>query len=77
MSNLNKAIDNIDEVFLTAKNGEIYTTVIGHIEKEVIEKALAYSSGNKISAAKMLGINRNTIHAKIKKHNIDIERFKR
>ena len=76
MNKLRTGIDTIDEAFLTAHNGEIYTKVIEQIEKEVIEKALECSSGNKIVAAKILGINRNTIHAKIKKLKIDIERFK-
>jgi len=67
---------NIDNSFITVKKGEIYHVVIGGIEKSLIEKALEYTSGNQITAARLLGINRNTIRSKIKKLSININRFK-
>ncbi len=80
---MKKSIDNnmrkyylIDDYFLTANKGKIYPLVIRNTEKMVIEKALERTFGNKIAAAKILGINRNTLHSKIKKYNIDIERYK-
>lgn len=69
-------IDKIDDFFFTASKGEVYDKTIWRIEKLLIEKALEHSCGNQIEAAKLLGINRNTLHAKIKKLNIDVERFK-
>jgi DNA-binding protein Fis len=69
-------IDRIEEYFLTVNRGKIYDRVIADIEKLIIEKALEHAFGNQIQAAKLLGINRNTIHTKIKKLNIDVERFK-
>ena len=66
----------IDELFLTSNIGEIYANIIRNTEKVLIEKALARCFGNQIAAARMLGINRNTIRAKIKKLNIDVEEFK-
>jgi len=67
---------DIDNFFITIKKGEIYHAVIGNIERSLIEKALEYTSGNQITAAKLLGINRNTIRTKIKKLNINVDRFK-
>lgn len=67
---------DIDSSFVTIQTGRIYEVVIGGIEKSLIEKALEHTSGNQISAARLLGINRNTIRSKIKKLNIDIGRFK-
>ncbi|MEK6732900.1 MAG: helix-turn-helix domain-containing protein [Candidatus Omnitrophota bacterium] len=67
---------DVDNLFITIKKGEIYHAVIGDMERALIEKALEYTSGNQITAAKLLGINRNTIRAKIKKLNINVERFK-
>jgi two-component system, NtrC family, nitrogen regulation response regulator GlnG len=67
---------NIDNFFVTIKKGEIYHAVIGDMEKSLIERALEYTSGNQITAAKLLGINRNTIRTKIKKLNITVDRFK-
>jgi DNA-binding protein Fis len=69
-------MDRIEEYFLTVNRGKIYDRIIADIEKLIIEKALERAFGNQIQAAKLLGINRNTIHTKIKKLNIDVERFK-
>ena len=46
------------------------------VERPLIEKVLERTYGNQIKAAKLLGINRNTLHSKIKKFNIDVERFR-
>ncbi len=67
---------DIDDSFITIKKGEIYRVVIDGIEKSLIEKALEYTSGNQITAARLLGINRNTIRTKIKKLNISVSKFK-
>jgi two-component system, NtrC family, nitrogen regulation response regulator GlnG len=58
------------------KNSTIYKTVIGNTEKVLIENALEKTGGNQILAARFLGLNRNTIRSKIKKLNIDMEKFK-
>jgi two-component system nitrogen regulation response regulator GlnG len=58
------------------KNSTIYKTVIGNTEKILIENALEKTGGNQILAARFLGLNRNTIRTKIKKLNIDMEKFK-
>lgn len=76
MDNRNNNFRIIDEYFLTANRGEIYSAVIESIERILIEKALERSFGNQIAASKLLGINRNTLHAKIKKLNIDVGRYK-
>ncbi len=70
------SIDKFDDYFLKVTKGEIYYTVIRHVEKILIEKALKRSSGNQIAAAKMLGINRNTLRTKIKKLGIKVEKWK-
>lgn len=70
------ANDKIIEIFKTTQRGQIYDRVIDHIDKLLIEKALEDSYGNQLIAAKVLGINRNTLHSKIKRLNIDPERFK-
>lgn len=70
-------LDKIEEYFLINRKGEIYSKVIDDIESRLIKKALEYSFGNQVLAAKMLGINRNTLHTKVKKLNIDVESFKK
>ena len=70
-------IDKIDKFFLTAKRGEVYPKAIADTEKILIEKALERSFGNQLVAAKILGINRNTLHSKIKKLGIEVEKWKK
>ncbi len=69
-------MNKIEEVFVTSERGHIYRIFIDDAEKTLIEKALERSFGNQILAAKILGINRNTIRTKIRKLNIDVHRFK-
>jgi two-component system nitrogen regulation response regulator GlnG len=58
------------------KEAKIYRAVIESVEKPLIEMALKRTFGNKLKAAKILGINRNTLHAKIRKLKIDASRYK-
>ena len=69
--------DKIEEYFLSSGSDGVYDDVIRCVERMLIEKALERCDANQVMAAKMLGLNRNTIHNKIKKLNIDVQRFKR
>ncbi|MDP6686237.1 MAG: helix-turn-helix domain-containing protein [Candidatus Omnitrophota bacterium] len=73
----NNDTDKIKEALSINKNGETYHSVIGRAEKVLIENALELSNGNQIQAAKMLGINRNTLRTKVKTLGICMDRFKR
>ena len=66
----------IDNLLKVEAKGHIYRSVIDATERILIEKALEGSAGNQISAARILGLNRNTIRSKIKKLNIDTRKFK-
>ena len=70
-------LNDIDKYFLMGKEGEIYEEAVGTLEKILIEKALERTGGSQLSAAEMLGINRNTMRSKIRKLGIIVERFKR
>ena len=74
--NTESMTEKIQEFYTTSQKGEIYRSVIHRAEKILIEKALEESSGNQLMAAKILGINRNTLRAKMRKLNIDQGRFK-
>jgi two-component system nitrogen regulation response regulator GlnG len=45
--------------------GHIYQTVIEQVERPLIKLALAATNGNKVRAAALLGLNRNTLRSKI------------
>ena len=62
--------NKIEESFLSLKEGDIYKAIIDDTEKILIDKALRRTHGNQITAARILGLNRNTLRAKIRKLNI-------
>lgn len=49
---------------------DLYDAVMNRVEKPLLELILERTRGNQIRAAKMLGINRNTLHKKIKELKI-------
>lgn len=67
----------IDNYFYSANSNQVFDYIISDIEKIVITKALERSCGNRLRAAKMLGLHRNTLNYKIKKYGIDVGEFKR
>jgi DNA-binding protein Fis len=69
-------INELESFLYNQKRGVIYKAVIETIEKPLIERALERSEGNQLKAARILGINRNTIRSKIKKYGIDCGMYK-
>jgi len=67
---------NFDDILHKYGEGSLYKNFINQIEKPLIEWSLRISWGNQVKAAKMLGLNRNTIHSKIKKLGIQPEIYK-
>ena len=73
---LAKAIKEIEEFFFHEKEGELYKFLLAAMEKPLIENILQKTEGNQLKTARILGINRNTLRAKITKLNIDIGKYK-
>ncbi|MBN1353979.1 MAG: hypothetical protein JW994_04855 [Candidatus Omnitrophica bacterium] len=73
---MREAIRMFEEKFIRAKTKELYRVTLEAIERPLIELALERTFGNKLKAARILGINRNTLHAKIKKLKIDTGKYK-
>ena len=74
---LNGCIGEAERFFLESRPGALYNHILNLVERPLIELVLARTEGNQKKAAELLGINRNTLYSKIKKLNIDVERFKR
>ena len=51
----------------------LYDTVIPEVEKALISMVMKETRGNQLRAAKLLGINRNTLRSKIKKLKIKVK----
>ena len=54
----------------SGQDGFLYKSVIKSIEKPLLEHILERTEGNQLKAARILGINRNTMRTKIKKLSI-------
>jgi two-component system nitrogen regulation response regulator GlnG len=52
------------------ENCKLYETVLSEVERSLISIVLKETEGNQLRAARTLGINRNTLRAKIKEYKI-------
>ncbi len=66
----------LEKELVVGGEGALYRLLVEAIEKPLIENVLERTSGNQIKAAKILGLNRNTLRAKIKKLGINIGKWK-
>ena len=66
----------LEDLLYHEKRGKLFRAILDTIEKPLIEHALERTFGNQLKAAKILGINRNTIRTKIKKLAIDVGKWK-
>ncbi len=51
---------------------EVYRRILARVERPLLETVLAYTDGNQIKAAALLGINRNTLRKKIADLDISV-----
>jgi Fis family transcriptional regulator len=65
--NIGVSIDNLIEYLADNNVKGIHPLIMGEIEKRLIIKSLERSRGNKLQAAKLLGMSRNTFLRKIKR----------
>jgi len=70
------ALKGLVHVSFFEHDGHLYNFVVANVEKPLIEYALEKTGGNQVKSARMLGLNRNTLHSKIKKLNINVQQFK-
>ena len=68
------------QLWLTANHpppGALYHNALAAFEKPLMEYALAQTGGNQLRAAKLLGINRNTLRKRLGELAINADRFVR
>ncbi len=51
-------------------DSRLYDTVLHEVERPLLEQTLHAVKGNKAKAARVLGINRNTLHKKLSEHGL-------
>lgn len=52
----------------------LHEAIMDRVEEPLLRLVMSYAKGNQIRASRMLGINRNTLRAKLNKYNIKISR---
>lgn len=55
-------------------NKGIYALLISECEKPIFKLALQETNGNQVKAARLLGVNRNTLRKKIQEFQIKVEK---
>ncbi len=75
-SSLKDAVIGLEENLRKEKNGVLYKSILELIERPLFEHVLERTEGNQLKAARILGINRNTMRAKIKKLGIQVDKWK-
>jgi len=73
---LKDKIIELENALYEEKKGVLYKAVLEEIEKPLIEHILERTEGNQLKAARILGMNRNTIRTKIKKLGINVDKWK-
>ncbi|MEW6530754.1 MAG: helix-turn-helix domain-containing protein [Thermodesulfobacteriota bacterium] len=66
-NSIGNSIDMLVEYLADNNIHDIHPLIIGEVEKRLIIKALERSRGNKVQAARILGMSRNTFLRKIQK----------
>jgi Fis family transcriptional regulator len=69
-----RSVDKSLDEYFRRLDGEtptgVYDMVIGHVERALLVSIMARADGNQTQAADMLGMNRNTLRAKLVKHKL-------
>lgn len=70
MKTLEDSVIEIERALCETGKGAVYKSIMEMVERPVIKFALARTAGNQVRAARMLGINRNTIRSKVRRLGI-------
>lgn len=72
-----QVLKELENSFRQSDATKFYAFILATVEKPLIENVLDKTEGNQSKGAKILGINRNTLHSKIKKLGIEVKRWKK
>jgi two-component system nitrogen regulation response regulator GlnG len=60
------AVPTLVREMAAAKAGNLYRSVMARIERPLLRQALEIAGGNQLKAARLLGINRNTLRKRLR-----------
>ena len=73
---IKEIVMRLEKSLYNEKKGVLYKSILEILEKPIIESVLERTEGNQFKAARILGLNRNTIRTKIKRLGIDPDAYK-
>lgn len=76
LDNLKSQITGLWDTIYGESKGDMHRSILNAVEKPMIEYALEQTEGNQQKAARILGINRNTMRSKIRKLHINTNQWK-
>lgn len=59
---LAKLVRAMTDELLASAPGDVHRRMVSVVERELLTHALAVTDGNQLRAARLLGVNRNTLH---------------
>jgi len=63
---LNAALPTVVRGAAVSESGRLYRNVMSRVETPLLRLALELSAGNQLKAARLLGINRNTLRKRLR-----------
>ncbi len=63
---LNTVLPTVVRDVATSEGGRLYRAVMSRVEMPLLRQALELSAGNQLKAARLLGINRNTLRKRLR-----------
>ena len=71
---IGKSVERSLDEYFRKLDGEspsgVYDMVIGNVERAMLASVMERANGNQTQAADMLGVNRNTLRAKLTKYKL-------
>jgi two-component system nitrogen regulation response regulator GlnG len=60
------ALSTVVREAAASQNGKLYRSIMARVEAPLLRQALELSGGNQLKAARLLGINRNTLRKRLR-----------
>jgi two-component system nitrogen regulation response regulator GlnG len=71
---ITRTVPALAEELLGSRPGDVYRAAVAVIERPLLAHVLAATGGNQLRAARLLGLNRNTLRKRCRELGLDLPR---
>ena len=71
---ITNTVPALAEELLGSRPGDVYRAAVAIIERPLLAHVLAATGGNQLRAARLLGLNRNTLRKRCRELGLDLPR---